>query len=188
MFCPSQSSRFKHPEYRSTKALFTPHGIITYISRFTRRWPWIDSIRGKEFSSLFLKSWWQDLALASRKFLWMETCGNNLNQEAGRCSDRKSLWSVTDPELRRHHRKWNLSPCKVFHSYSCLDSCIVLYCFDRVVIAAQMHCGLFEICCAPPNLGITRTWKYRLNFAQRPIFSGMSVFNEPEISDLGPPA
>ena len=45
----------------------------------------------------------------------------------------------------------------------------------------------FKIYCAPPNLGITSTWKYRLNFAQRPIFSGLRFFNEPEISDPGPP-
>ena len=34
------------------------------------------------------------------------------------------------------------------------------------------------------NLGITRTWVCRLNFAQ----SGLRFFNEPEISDSGPPA
>ena len=45
-----------------------------------------------------------------------------------------------------------------------------------------------EIYCAPPNLGVTRTWICRLNFAQRPIFSGLRFFNEPEISDSGPPA
>ena len=33
-----------------------------------------------------------------------------------------------------------------------------------------MHCNLFKFYCAPPNLGITRTWIFRLNFAQRPIF------------------
>ena len=33
-----------------------------------------------------------------------------------------------------------------------------------------MHCDLFEIYCAPPNLGIIRMWICRLNFAQRPIF------------------
>ena len=33
------------------------------------------------------------------------------------------------------------------------------------------------------NLGITRTWICRLNFAQRPIFSGLRFFNKPEISD-----
>ena len=47
------------------------------------------------------------------------------------------------------------------------------------------HCGFFKIYCAPPNLGITRTWICRLNFAQRPIFSGLRIFNEPEISDSG---
>ena len=45
----------------------------------------------------------------------------------------------------------------------------------------------FQIYCAPPNLGI-RTWICRLNFAQRPIFSGLRFFNEPEISDSVPPA
>ena len=51
-----------------------------------------------------------------------------------------------------------------------------------------MHCDLFKINCAPPNLGITRTWICRLNFAQRTIFSGLRFFNEPEISDSGSPA
>ena len=51
-----------------------------------------------------------------------------------------------------------------------------------------MHCHLFKIYCAPQNLGITRTWICRLNFVQRSIFSGLRFFNEPEISDSGPPA
>ena len=34
-----------------------------------------------------------------------------------------------------------------------------------MVIAALMHCDLFKIYCAPPNLGITRTWICQLNFA-----------------------
>ena len=42
----------------------------------------------------------------------------------------------------------------------------------------------FKIYCAPPNLDI-RTWICRFNFAQRPVFSGLRFFNEPEISDLG---
>ena len=46
----------------------------------------------------------------------------------------------------------------------------------------------FKINCAPSNLGITRTWICRLNFAQRPIFSGLRFFNEPEISDSRRPA
>ena len=49
-----------------------------------------------------------------------------------------------------------------------------------------MHFDLFKIYCALPNLGITRTWICRLNFAQRPIFSGLRFFNELEISDSGP--
>ena len=58
-----------------------------------------------------------------------------------------------------------------------------------------MECSLvpnallpFKIYCSPPNLAITRTRMCRLNFAQRPIFSGLRFFNEPEISDSGPPA
>ena len=46
-----------------------------------------------------------------------------------------------------------------------------------------MHCDLFEIYCAPPNLGITRTWICRLKFAQNPISSDLRFFNEPEFSD-----
>ena len=37
-----------------------------------------------------------------------------------------------------------------------------------------MHCDLFNIYCAPLNLGITRTLIFRLNFAQSPIFSELS--------------
>ena len=43
-------------------------------------------------------------------------------------------------------------------------------CFDVLVIAGLKHYDLFEIYCAPPNLGITRTWICQLNFAERPIF------------------
>ena len=46
--------------------------------------------------------------------------------------------------------------------------CIVLYWWSGH--CCPMHCDLFKICCAAPNLGITRTWICRLNFAQRPIF------------------
>ena len=49
-----------------------------------------------------------------------------------------------------------------------------------------MHCDLFKIYCAPLNLGITKTWICRLNFTQRPIFSGLRFYNEPEIWDSGP--
>ena len=60
--------------------------------------------------------------------------------------------------------------------------CIVLY------GCSLLPNGLFKVYCVPPNLGITRTWICRLNFAQRPNFSGLRFFNEPEISDSGPPA
>jgi hypothetical protein len=66
-------------------------------------------------------------------------------------------------------------------------SIVFCICFDGVVIAAQCT-ATFKIYCAPPNLGITKTWICRLNFAQMSIFSGLRFFNEPEISDWGPPA
>ena len=66
--------------------------------------------------------------------------------------------------------------------------CIILYSFWWGFHCCPIHCDLFKIYCAPPNLGIARTWICRLNFAQRPIFSGLRFFNEPEISDLGSPA
>ena len=47
-----------------------------------------------------------------------------------------------------------------------------------------------DLSCSPefsPNLGIIKKWKCRLNFAQRPIFSCSRFFNEPEISESGPP-
>jgi hypothetical protein len=57
-------------------------------------------------------------------------------------------------------------------------------CFDGVLPNALRP---FKIHCAPLNLDI-RTKICRLNFAQRPIFSDLRFFNEPEISDLGTPA
>jgi hypothetical protein len=61
----------------------------------------------------------------------------------------------------------------------------MLYCFDGVVIAAFLQ-PFWDLLC-PLNLD-TRTWICQLNFAQRPIFSGLRFFNEPEISDSGCPA
>ena len=55
------------------------------------------------------------------------------------------------------------------------------------VICCPMHWNIFKIYCTPPNLGI-RTWICRLNFAQRPIFSGLRFFNEPKISRPGTPS
>ena len=37
------------------------------------------------------------------------------------------------------------------------DSRTVLCCIEGVVLASLMHCDLFKINCAPPNLGISRT-------------------------------
>ena len=78
-------------------------------------------------------------------------------------------------------------PILIPHYYDIiLLYCIVLYC---IVLCwwgrhcCPMHYDRFKIYCAPPNLGITRTWICRLNFAQRFIFSGLRFFNEPEISN-----
>ena len=61
------------------------------------------------------------------------------------------------------------------------------HCIEGVVIAAQCTATFSDLLCSP-NLGITRTWVCRLNFAQRPIFSALRFFKEPEISDSEPPA
>ena len=45
-------------------------------------------------------------------------------------------------------------------TFNCLPTevhFLFLYCIDGVVIAALIHCDLFEIYCVPPNLGIART-------------------------------
>ena len=68
--------------------------------------------------------------------------------------------------------------------YLCMY-CIALYCINGVVMAAQCTAAFLRSIILP-NLGITRTWKCRLNFSQRSIFSGLRFFNEPEISDSGP--
>ena len=49
--------------------------------------------------------------------------------------------------------------------------CIVLMGWSLVPNASD----LVKIYCAPPNLGIARTWICRLNFAQRPIFFCLEV-------------
>ena len=46
--------------------------------------------------------------------------------------------------------------------------CSVLYWWGGH--CCPMHCDRFEIYCAPPNLGITRTWIRRLNFAHIKFF------------------
>ena len=66
--------------------------------------------------------------------------------------------------------------------------CIVLYCIVFVLMGWSLLPNAlrpFQIYCAPLNLGITRTWI--LNFAQKPIISGLRFCNEPEISDSGHP-
>ena len=76
--------------------------------------------------------------------------------------------------------------CSFLDLPSIFYSCIELH--WRGDHCCPMHCDLFKIYCAPPNLGITRTWICWLNFAQRPIFSGLRLFNGSEISDSGPSA
>ena len=92
------------------------------------------------------------------------------------------LGSSVDSTLAHKKKTW------VFTFFQCISQyhCIVLY--WRGGHCCPMHCDLFKIYCALRNLGITRTWICRLNFAQRPIFWDMRFFNEPEISDSGLPA
>ena len=69
-----------------------------------------------------------------------------------------------------------LTPHKQYHcgfDHLRLMSCIVLYCIDGAGHCFPIHCDLFKIYCAPPNLGITRVWICRLNFTRRPIFLGL---------------
>ena len=54
-----------------------------------------------------------------------------------------------------------------------------------MVITVQCTATVSRSIVLPRILGITRTWICRLNFAQRPIFSGLRFFNEPEISESG---
>ena len=67
-----------------------------------------------------------------------------------------------------------------------LPKLFVLYCIDRVVIAAQCTATLLRSIVLPRIWVLGREY-CRLNYAQRPIFSGLRFFNEPEISDSGPP-
>ena len=50
-----------------------------------------------------------------------------------------------------------------------------------------MHCDFFKIYCAPSNLGITRTWICRLNFAQR-LFFRLEVLERAWNLRLGTPS
>ena len=74
----------------------------------------------------------------------------------------------------------------------CLNSCCPIYvdylpfpCHRFLMGSSLLPNALrpFKIYCAPLNLGI-KMWIYRLNFAQRPIFSVLRFFNEPEIPDF----
>ena len=68
-------------------------------------------------------------------------------------------------------------------AHTCILYCIVLMGWSLLPSALRP----FKIYCALPNLGITRTWIYRLNFPQRPIFPGLRFFNVSEIW-LGSPS
>ena len=66
---------------------------------------------------------------------------------------------------------------------TCISICIVFVLMGWSLLPNALR--RFQIYCAAPNLGITRTWIRQLNFALMLIFSGLRFFNEPEISDLG---
>ena len=105
---------------------------------------------------------------------------NYLHSLETRCADHISSltgWIIVYLFLR-------ISPRDMHYlSFTNLNiSMVVRYCIDEVVIATQCTATFYW---APPNLG-NRMWICRLNFAQRPIFSGLRFFNKPEITDLGP--
>ena len=78
--------------------------------------------------------------------------------------------------LSRGSRNWDF---RLFKGTKALK--IGLSCYFCIVLFwwgghfCPIYCDLFKIYCAPPNLGITRTWICRLNFAQRPIFFRLEV-------------
>ena len=67
--------------------------------------------------------------------------------------------------------------CIVLYILYCIV-CIALY--WRGGLCCPTHCDSFQIYCAPPSLGITRTWICRLNFAHTPIFWTPSLKSLPE--------
>ena len=68
--------------------------------------------------------------------------------------------------------------------YTCI--CIFLYLFCWGGHYCPIHCDLFR------SFVLPRIWvllgREYANYAQRTIFSDLRFFNEPEISDSGPPA
>ena len=77
----------------------------------------------------------------------------------------------------------------LYKMYSIINT-VLLYCicicFDGVVIGAQCTATFFRIYCAPPNLGITRTWICRLNFAQRLFFQAWGSLTSLKSQTLDP--
>ena len=74
---------------------------------------------------------------------------------------------------------------KIKWNYCIVLYCIVLYCFVGWSLLPNALRPFWNLLYSP-NLGITRMWICRLNFAQRPIFSGLRFFNKPEISEGTP--
>ena len=107
----------------------------------------------------------------NRHFPYNENSTRTLNTISLRCLPSTD---AIDRREKIHAWVWrfNVVSCKRFN---------VLYWWGGH--CCPMHCDLFKIYCATPNLGISRTWICRLNFAQMPIFSGLRFFNESEISE-----
>ena len=120
------------------------------------------------------------------KKLWQERSYNSLTGKTVYLINGHTDWTL----LAERYKIWSLHPhshlssAQIFVSGSCfqIPLCIVLMGWSLLSNALQP----FQIYCAPTNLDITRTWIFRLNFAQGPIFSGLKFFNEPETSDSGP--
>ena len=95
--------------------------------------------------------------------------------------NQQLFWEVSPVEhfkqLPNSLQKAGWDPCRPNNS----TDCFVLFWWRGHF--CPMDCDLFKIYCAPPNLGSLWTWKCRFNFAQRPSFSGLRFFNDPETSD-----
>ena len=86
------------------------------------------------------------------------------------------VWSLNFPAPTLDSGKWGQSP-----SFPIVLYFIVLMWWSLLPNALW----LFKDLLCSSNLGISRKWICRLNFSQRPIFSGLRFFNEPESSDSG---
>ena len=85
---------------------------------------------------------------------------------------RESIFVANN--FNRFWFSFNCFRLKVYLQYN-----LVIYGLMGWSLLPNVLWPFWDLLCSP-NFDITRTW---LNFAQRPIFSSLRFFNEPEISD-----